>query len=186
MLSSFVSTAIISTKVSVLLCLFFPHTHQGYERYHSTGNPAPPVPRRSSYLKNYVTGKPPPVPKRPAGYPVTGRPPPVPNRSGSRPLPLTWHPPPVPRVVTVTGIFSILGDPSPLYWLVVNYIYHCILLRRYIFTYLVEEVLFLFYVPWNGGETCISSVESQKGVITIQQCSIEKHKGTITVQSLSQ
>ena len=32
--------------------------------------------------------------------------------------------------------------------------------------------------------TLILSVESQKGIITIQWCTVESHKGTIIVQSL--
>ena len=48
-----------------------------------------------------------------------------------------------------------------------------------------NPVTLVSQTSWNGGyRECTSSVESQKGVITIQQCSVENQKGATTVQSL--
>ena len=41
------------------------------------------------------------------------------------------------------------------------------------------------YVVWPLHNTIMSSVESQKGTITIQRCSVENQKGTITIQRCS-
>ena len=44
------------------------------------------------------------------------------------------------------------------------------------------HLLRVYYELWD--ENKLSSVESQKGAITIQRCSVENQKGAIAVQSL--
>ena len=36
-------------------------------------------------------------------------------------------------------------------------------------------------IPWKKWEYHVSSLENQKGIITVQRCSIENQKGTIAI-----
>ena len=48
---------------------------------------------------------------------------------------------------------------------------------------IIDNILMIEYKTEFPSNLCISSVESQKGIIAIQRCSVENQKGAIAVQS---
>ena len=60
----------------------------------------------------------------------------------------------------------------------------CIYIQMYVCVYVCAHICpGNVYITGTYMYVSILSVESQKGIITIQQCSIENQKGAITVQN---